>query len=921
MKKNPGGKWTARGAAALPWLIGGTVLASFLALVCGGYYIHATSDPFNWLGFARNFTEEFGQSRWPYGYPLYLRGMLELLGPYWVFLANLPALLGVFAVAGWIGTLFEGEDRRAPEGGGGEGLPWGWGFLAVWVVVLGADSADLLAYVNPFRDPPSYLLLLASVGVFVRSLKARRMLGVGVSGALLGLACSVREPSVLMLLPLFAYGLLAWRSGRPGLGLWRTAGAFALGMGVGVAPMLVQSYLSTHQVLVPHNLILNVPESEEESKIVPGMYFTGTRLGHVGGMAFWYYLGTEKLVLVLAAVGLAAAIRRRNRLVLAVVAPTAVGYAVFYAFYRIFVRRYFYVSVLFFALLAGYGLFSLLRLLHARMRPPLGRAAGWLLLAAVACTSSVRLLGECPDEHPQQVPQARAMADAIRGICPDASAVYAKRPLGDWIGWFLGCESGPLEQFIPGPGGTASPVAPGAVRDALAPRLEKGENLYAAFWTKDDWGMDAESDVPFVRRSVDRRLSAVFDPREYFAGSCANGTVWFYRLASWTNLATAVDWPVPERGPHGGAYWFMADLGDWPEGHAPAGFVPDGAPNPPSSAPHGGTWVGGAEAVEADTGRTVAAVVSSADPLPCAIPVRTGRLDEPLVLDFRPFGKFDHLWRWTGYNSFPTHLHRHPGVGILDSADLELPVPWPALSEVVVELELVADREVPDVAIPVSVSEDGRVLARAEVRGDRSPVRLAVPMPSAPDRESRRLHFDVEPQPAPESDDDQDPVGIECAQATIHRWPVFYPVSIRLGSSGDTIHSLTGFSRPEGRGNATFRWTQGAAGMTVYLPATDRPLLLVLAGSVGGMPAEAKADAGPDLRITWDGEVLSGRLETDDDGNDFVWRGELPPGTGDGRTPHRIGIESPTWRPADYGLRDSRTLGVRISCIDIAPAG
>lgn len=918
MNRESAGKWAARGAAALPWVVGGAVLASFMVLVCGSYYIHSTSDPHNWLGFARHFVEEFGQSRWPYGYPLYLRTALALVGPYWVFLANLPAILGMFAMAGWIGSMFAGEDRCGREGDRGGGVPRSWGFLAVWVIVLGANSDKLLVYVNPFRDPPSYLLVLASVGVFVRSLEARRMWGVGAAGALLGLACSVREPSVLMLLPLFAYGLLAWRSGRPELKLWRTVGAFALGMGLGVAPMLVQSYLSTHQVLVPHNLILNVPETQEESKLVPGMYFTGSRLAGVAGKAYPYYWKTEKPIIFLAAVGLVAAIWRRNRLVLSVVLPTAVGYAVFYTFYRMFVPRYFYVAVLFFALLAGYGLLSLLRLC-AKIRPrPAGRAVGWLLLAAVACHTSMRVLGERADYQPHQVPQARAMADAIRAICPDASAVFTDRPLCEWIDWFVGCESAPLTNRIPGNAHAAVPGGPGMLRDTLAPRLERGEKLYAATWWRD---ADGEYDAPYVRRAFDRFLVGSLDPRDYCAEPYADGTVWFYRLAAWTNLSTALDWPVPGRGPHGGAYWFMVDVGEWPDGHAPATITVEGASGGLPPVPHGGTWVGCTEAEEADAGRTVPATVASDDPLPRVVPVRTGRIDEPIVLDFGPNGEFDHFWRWTGDIRLPAALRGNPGVAIRTDADLELPVPRPALAVAMVELELRAGRESPDVSIPVEISEDGAPLARAEVPGDRTPVRLVIPLPLAADRESRRLHFAVEAQAAPPSDGDRTPVGVECTRATIHRWPVSFPVEIAMGDPDAGFQLRSGFNRPEGRGNSAYRWTTGAAEVDVYLPAGDRTLVLRMEGSVDGIPPAVMGRSGPDLRVEWDGAGLPGRLEMAGKGSDFVWEAELPAGAGDGMTPHRLVFETPAWQPARFGLRDPRTLGVRLNRIVVAPAG
>ena len=99
--------------ALLPWAIGGTVLGCFLWLASGNYYVRAFSDCINWLSYARDLGHEFTHSRWPYGFPLFLRGVMALVGPYWVFLANLPVMLALFAVVSWVGTLINRQNTAA----------------------------------------------------------------------------------------------------------------------------------------------------------------------------------------------------------------------------------------------------------------------------------------------------------------------------------------------------------------------------------------------------------------------------------------------------------------------------------------------------------------------------------------------------------------------------------------------------------------------------------------------------------------------------------------------------------------------------------------------------------------------------------------------------------------------------------------
>ena len=191
-------------------------------------------------------------------------------------------------------------------------------------------------------------------------------------------------------------------------------------------------------------------------------------------------------------------------------------------------------------------------------------------------------------------------------------------------------------------------------------------------------------------------------------------------------------------------------------------------------------------------------------------------------------------------------------------------------------------------------------------------------MPLEPDRASRQLHFDVAGPSPQASGTHPEAAGIECTRAIVSRWPVSFPVEIGLGRAEDEHILLSGFSRTEGRGDASFRWTTGSAEIAVLLPATEAVLALRVEGSVSGIPGAVAGHIETNLRIFWDGDELSGELERDGNGG-FVWVGELPSGAGDGRTPHRLGVETPTWRPADFGIRDSRTLGVRMGRIQVAP--
>ena len=904
---------------ALPWAAAAMVLACFLWLALGSYFVRAFSDCYNWLLYARDFPREFTRSRWPYGYPLFLRGAIAVAGPYWVFLANLPVMVALFAVVSWLGTMFP------RDGGGGASpafrpIPFSWAFLSVWVVVLAADVRSFPRYLNPYRDPLSYVLLMTSVGLFVRSLASPRprlrAWGVAASGALLGLASSVREPSLLMVVPLCIHGILAWRAGlRSGDGsavripFWGTVLPFAAGLALALVPFLVQTYLATHQVFLP-------PQASMESNVVPGSHFDAQTFRRVGGDAWRHYLRYEPWLLLLAAAGVVAAVRRRDRFALAVVFPAAAIYAVFYSFYWTFVLRYYYVSVLFLSLLAGYAIQSLLAHLAARW-PRRGPAAGRLLLLLAACAASARLLAyrAGPDARLHQVPQARAMLSAFRAACPGADHIYAGRYLCEWLDWFGPCPSSPLPSYPTEEGNACH-----TLRALLGPRLDRGETLYFATW---NGSRDGEPDACFLRRALDRVPAATIDADGLRAPDYARGLVWIYRIAPWTSRRTDLAWTVPAPGPHGSAYWYMLDAGDWPETApgvpaAPATVAVDGVPLP-DPVPRGGAWVGGVEpapggdADAAPAARAVVATVAADHPLPREMALLTGSLDTPLDIDFRLYSAFDHDWRWSG-ELMPRDERWHHGVRICSSATFELPVPCPSLAAVVLEWEVLSARNFPTVRVPFAIYEGDTLLVSTLLPGDRNVVRLVTPLPWDPSRASRTIRFEVEEQPDPVVPGDT-PVRAELYKVRIHRWPAAYPVEIPVGSPSDAIHALSGFHNREGRGDAAYRWTSGPATIAVYPPAAAAPVTLSIAYSTESIPPGA--DPADGIRVSWDGAPLPGAA-TSPDGHDWLWTATLPPDGLDGHTPHKILLDAPTWRPADHGSRDSRTLGVRLHRVTLS---
>jgi len=888
-----GGPRPARGRLerVLPWLIGGFGLVCFLRLVQTSYFIRAYSDSYNWLDFARNFSREFTQSRWPYGFPLFLRAALEVAGPYYVYLVNLPVMLVLFGLTAWMGRFWRDPARRSAA-------PASWAFLAVWVVVLAADAVNFTRYLNPYRDPLSYVLLLAATSALVISLARRRIAGVAGAGVLLGLATSVREPSVLMIIPMGLYGLWAWREARGDLSFWRAVLSFLAGLGMSLVPLVWQTYVTTHQILLP-------PQAAIETQVIPGAHFNWATFSSVGGMAWDYYVKNDPWLLVLAGAGLWAALRRRQPLMLALVLPAAVVYAAFYSFYWTFFFRYFYVVVLFLVLMAGYGIYTALETL-ASWRPGAGRKLGWGVLALAALLSGGRVLQMKAKGPLHQVPQARAMVQELSAVLPENAVVFAPRHLCEWLDWFMPCRS----YALPLPHDPRDPV-PAQLQGHLEPLQKAGVPLFAAFWPYS--GMPQGDTVP-LRRLVDLEPVVSFDPSVYHAKDYASPPVHIRRIQPWRNHRTELEWTAPRNVPG----WFILDLGYLDAVDAtdsPVTLVVDGEPHS-RRITQGGAFVGGTMPDGTKDAPGGTAVLESDRLLPGEIRMMAGTLDEPMELNMGFFSLFDHSARWSG-DVIPATA-AHPVPRVTGSAELDVPVPLPEARRVVLEWRIVGSRRQPEASHRIGFFEGDRRLATAEIPMDRNGYSAIVPLPYDPERETRRIRIVLEDEPETNLPSWQEPAVPEIYRVLLHRPVDVYPVRVQMGSDADSLYIVSGFSRREGSGADAYRWTAGRAEMDFDLPAADGDLLLRIDYSTDSIPGGV--ESGP-VEVRWNGQVLTGEERRESpESREAAWEGRVPADRVNAGQANRLEWSTPAWTPAAFGAGDTRVLGVKLRRVEISPA-
>ena len=436
------------------------VLAALVAYVWRHHAVKAYSDPLHWLKFARDFSHQFSASKWPFGYPLFLAGALELVGPLWIFLSNLPVLLLLCWLVGWCARqAFPKDDPRARLAG----------MLAVCFLI--ATNHELLVYMtNPYRDPLSYVLLLCSVLSFFRYSKGDgtgfRLGWMLLSGGCAGLAYCVRETSLLVVPFLGLAGILAVRQDRS-RPFWTPVLCFSLGLFLGALPFLIQCQMATGNAFKP-------VQSDKDGRLIPGMYVTQAAV--LLPVALKTYLAKYTLAGCLATIaGAVWMIRRRSWITWMLLAAPGAAYFVFYCFYYTYVPRYFFSADLFFAPMAAIGAVWLLSRISAVFRQVRPYAA-WFVLAAPL--SVAVLLASIPTAEGKlfRIADAeRFSEDLLAHVAPE-STVLCDRNLCELIEWFSSSESFPAEALVP----EAPPSDSGFATESIRRRIDAGKSVYVA---------------------------------------------------------------------------------------------------------------------------------------------------------------------------------------------------------------------------------------------------------------------------------------------------------------------------------------------------------------------------------------------------------------------------------------------------------
>ncbi len=627
-----------------PWVaaaLGAAVvaLAAVAAFILRHHSIKAWSDPVNWLTFARDFAAEFRSSRFACGYPIFLRLILPLTGPFGVFLSNLPLVLLVMVQAGWLAARALPDARPAVRAAA----------AAVTVALLAAaDAHVLLTMANPYRDPLSHALLLASLLMVAKRADGQRPSPAAsfVAGLVFGLAFTVREPALITALPIGVLLLWVQRS-RPEFALPRWIGWAAAGAALGAAPLVVQGMVRAGgSAPLP-------PQSIAEGRLMPGLHWAAlAQTGRLATAYFSTFSGVRPLIPILWAIGLVGSALARRRRALCLLAIPAGLYSAFYSFYWTFVPRYFWIALVFGAATAGWLVGHVADRLTRRRSAWLAAALP-VLVAVSACGALAAWLARIPTPSERfTIHHARRLATAVERIVPANAHFLAPRPFCEIVRWFNRLDAWPAS-WLWEPG-VADPSR--SLRRRLAASFDGDRPVLAG-----ELRLAGRRDIEFsaLRRAFSSHRLESLDLEPYGLG---RQRVTFWRLEPWT--ATQQEWTVYS--PLSNCV-LQIDAGPLDE---PAELQVDGAP-PMVARP-------GANFVALPRVGDFRVRLHSTVPVP-RLPVRILAPDEPLLLDFDvsadvpclawladgfripPYGLAAPVVERTGDIRLPTALPGNPG--------------------------------------------------------------------------------------------------------------------------------------------------------------------------------------------------------------------------------------------------------------------
>lgn len=868
------------------------VVISFIVYIVRNYHVMAYSDPFNWLSYGNNLSEGFAGSKWPVGYPVFLWLIMKLTGPYYVFLSNmivLAVLALLVAVAAWASAK-ESESSL-------NSLLIGVGCLAL---LLGYDSSILVSLVNPYRDPLSFVLVVASVLLVSRYIdfQGRRIGSLGTGALLLGMAYCVRETSILMIVPLFIYGANSWRRNRE-IGFWKSCLVFGVCLLTGALPLLIQSYNGTGQALLP-------PQSVSSGNLLPGLHIATQQKTFTHAISYfwstggWLYLGGL-------AMGALAAVVRRCRKLLFIFLGGAVVFFSFYSFYEYFYSRYFYIVVVLMMPLVSYGVYKAVGAVVNILGLGRNKTPVYVVLTGLLCLhTAVSLLSEKPQVAQFRIKDAKRFTADMEQLFPDGAFVLSDRHLCEVLDYFTHVDSRPCYDLC-----REDRLNEKDLRESIEKLRAEGRELFAVTHAASE-GFDPGSSmldrIYTLNKINDFKTADYALQRKIY--DCAEAEV--YRIEPWSSLEAGEK--ICPKGK--GAGILRIDAGYLWETHSDRSYarlylddklideqVESGVSFYPIDA----------SVLE---NKPVLRIQSDKPVRPRLEPLLIDG-NEPIELDFGE-NAIPSFSKFLSDDFFRCNPSESKGVrSLLEKGSITVPVPWQTRNEwVFVELVVRAGVRMKDAVLDIDFFNDsGGLLRSAVLPADGLGHSIVVPLLfGKTDRECQKVLVDLRCRSRAGLNNNISMVPVmDLDRMVVWHVGISNELIVNIGSD-DSVFIVDGFFGPEKYSNRYHcRWMGPEAELDLRPLKKSGDLQLALSF----IPKARPEAAGPgNLKVVLNGKELelgSPELNGDiavlraDIDNDLIKTGE-----------NTLVLMADGWSPAEFGVTgDARQLGVMIHKIEI----
>jgi hypothetical protein len=873
------------------------LLASFCSFIFRNYYIKAYSDPLNWLKLADNLREGFSTARFPAGYPIFLRVALATTGPFYVFLSNLPVLILVVVLLCALSVVVTRE-TESPT------LSLSAGLVSM-ALLLRFDTYALVYMTNPYRDPLSHVLMLVAALLFIRYLRTggNCVWVLPVSGFVLGLSFFVKEPSILMAGPLFLAGLVFLRSSER-ITFWKASLLFGGAFALGCIPSLVQTYLVTGQLLEP-------VYSRAEGRLLPGI--NPRAVGTTTCRALQYYWERGGALAVVGLIlGLFFAVRRKNRLLLSLVVPAVITFAVFYAFFWVFAFRYFFIVTVLAMPILAFGFCKLAETIARIVRKP-GLATALLALLVVGTTASTvwSLRPKDTDGGGFRIEHAVQIKADIETLAPPGATVFAHRHVYEIIEFFTHCDSYPSTYLL-----QAGFVSDQPVFASVVDMISAGNPPY---YVSAPYDNDGNIGYDLLRRHFDLNFIAALPTAKYNLQEMhGDGPFLVYQIAMPTNslvnieLAGVSGIREPLLTINAPMLWHPGSEREKAELRLNGRLLDERVDNGMNYYP----------LKISDIDQTGLLELISDAPIPRRLEAVVLEADDVVTLDFGVLSakNHDHLLSGPAENQPVWNAYAR---AIRAKSSVQLPVTCRDIEQLVfvdLYLKIVKrlETEAPvrfSVWTPGSDQPSTSFLPRTNVFQ-----KLSVQYPSLGKDEFETIQLEAGsslPQGIELVDrDDLELVEIDRIEVT--RVRVGNVLEIDIGTPSDTAFVSTGFHGRETCEAGTVRWTDGAAGLALYIRKPESGNAVIEVTYLPGYTPESAPAA--DVKLVFNDVALETRERVVDDKG--IVAAILPRTliSDDWTVPGTLKILSTPWKPSEcLGSADPRTLGIMVDRVRVFP--